>query len=510
MTLMQTQSIVIGLLLVYFLQGCSAFVMSSLLTRTGKYGMVILGNRYFRNSGRQYPKLSSAFQLTSHSVSSLQYHTKKEKQNNSFPFPYHTEVEIEIEDLTNLGCGVGRFTLEDGRQWVIMVPTVLPGERAIVRIFRNHDSYSEADLVQVLRRSVDRVKPQCLHFQSCGGCQYQHMNITAQRHWKKNQIISLLQRIAGIDSGNVTVNPVIGTDHLFNYRSKISPHHQALRPGKPMKIGFQMRSSDVIIDIKQCPIASISINEKYAEFRCQQEKDLENFEAPTESKDTKRKRARGKTLLFREADNNYVTMDTRELITETVNGVQFQFKAGEFFQNNKYVVPLMVDHVLRHAAADDKSSKCRFLVDAYCGSGLFSLCGAQYFDSVYGVEVSQLAVTAAKQNAKSNSITNVEFLAGSSEAIFDQIQHLPPDETVVIIDPPRKGCDSVFLNQLFSFKPRKVVYVSCDPSTQARDAKFFLENNYEIVDVTPFDLFPQTRHIENIIVFRQKNFTVTN
>lgn len=423
------------------------------------------------------------------------------KKFNAFPFPYHFELEICIEDVTNLGMGIGRAVLDNGDRWVIMVPTVLPGEIVKVRIYRNHDSYSEADLLSIIKASDDRIEPLCRYFQSCGGCQYQHMNITAQRKWKKNQVISLLQRIGRLNVRNdtssvindgLTVNDVVGSDHLFYYRAKMTPHYGVPNPSKPMKIGFQKKNSNIIVDVDHCPIASKAINKKYAEARQSLLDMIQN-----NNKTFKR----GATMLFREADNNYVSVDPREMVTQTVNKIKFEFKAGEFFQNNPHVLSLMVDHVLRQASSS-KDGLCRYLVDAYCGSGLFSLCAAHLFQSVYGVEVSQLAVDAAKRNAEINNIGNAHFVCGSSEAIFDQIVSLPGNETVVIIDPPRKGCDMVFLSQLFDFKPKRIIYVSCDPATQARDTKHILENGYSVEDITPFDLFPQTRHIENVITYK--------
>lgn len=193
--------------------------------------------------------------------------------------------------------------------------------------------------------------------------------------------------------------------------------------------------------------------------------------------------------------------DHREMISQRVNGVLFRFKAGEFFQNNHYVLPIMVNYVLSKASGDG----CIHLIDAYCGSGLFSLCGSKFFETVTGVEVSELAVNAAKASAKENDIDNANFLCSSSEGIFKHVKHLPADKTCVVIDPPRKGCDELFLRQLFEFSPRKVVYVSCDPGTQARDAQSIVQAGYDIRDCTPFDLFPQTRHIENVISFIKKD-----
>ena len=197
--------------------------------------------------------------------------------------------------------------------------------------------------------------------------------------------------------------------------------------------------------------------------------------------------------------------DFRATIRQDVCGYKFEFKAGEFFQNNAYLLPSMVEHVRELAVGHG----CRFLVDTYCGSGLFSICLSSAFDAVSGVEVSELAVKAARHNAELNGITNADFLCASSEAIFSSggkegagLSAYTADETVVIIDPPRKGCDGVFLAQLFAFRPKKLIYVSCDPATQARDARIIVEEGgYRAVACTPFDLFPQTRHIENVMAF---------
>ncbi|RYH26441.1 class I SAM-dependent RNA methyltransferase [archaeon] len=188
----------------------------------------------------------------------------------------------------------------------------------------------------------------------------------------------------------------------------------------------------------------------------------------------------------------------RKTITQSVMGLKFKVKAGEFFQSNPHVLPSLIDHVCKQAVGP---GDCRYLIDTYCGSGLFALSSAGQFETVYGVEISALAIASAKENAHINNITNTQFLQGLSTAIFQTVSHLNPAQTVVVIDPPRKGCDDKFLTQLFAFRPKRLVYVSCDPSTQARDAMAIVASGYKIVDITPFDLFPQTRHIENVISF---------
>ena len=430
--------------------------------------------------------LSRKFSSNSCRMSNFRLRSQKTapKKFSAFPFQYHEELIVTIEDVTNLGLGVARAKIADGQSWVVMVPLVLPGETVKVSIHRNNKNYSEADLVEVLEPSQDRVMPLCKYFSECGGCQYQHMSIDAQRMWKREQVSSLLEKIGGIE--NVEVDQAIGTsDHLYGYRAKLTPHYNAPRSSNDLKVGFQKRGTRIIVDIDKCVIATPDINNKYANIRS------------TLNEAVKLKLPKnGATLLFRECDEGIIT-DQRASVSHTLGDIKFYFKAGEFFQNNYHVLPLLVDYVVQVAQGDG----CNRLIDAYCGSGLFALSASKYFESVSGVEVSEIAVNAAIETAKLNGITNSEFLCGSSENIFSKVSHLPADQTVIILDPPRKGCDEVFLNQLVSFRPKKIVYVSCDPATQARDAKFVVSNGYSIQKVQPFDLFPQTRHIENVITF---------
>jgi 23S rRNA (uracil1939-C5)-methyltransferase/tRNA (uracil-5-)-methyltransferase len=175
-----------------------------------------------------------------------------------------------------------------------------------------------------------------------------------------------------------------------------------------------------------------------------------------------------------------------------------RFLARDFFQNNPFIVPSLLAHVRAQTAADG----ARFLVDAYCGSGLFALGAAGAFERVTGVEISASSVEFARANAVANGIANASFQVGDAAAIFSGLD-FPSGETAVVIDPPRKGCDEGFLDQLLAFGPRTVVYVSCDPATQMRDLKRFLAAGYALAAVQPFDLFPQTRHLECVITLRR-------
>jgi tRNA (uracil-5-)-methyltransferase len=226
-----------------------------------------------------------------------------------------------------------------------------------------------------------------------------------------------------------------------------------------------------------------------------------------------------------DTDPEPVTVHHKTYLTTRVRGLEFSYLAGNFFQNNLYVLPLMVDHVLIHAAtvtgsiiANDNTDNVdsvstatmtTHLVDCYCGSGLFAISAAaaehaDNLESIVGIEINDRAVLEATNNAIKNNVSaKCQFVAATAEGIFDQIQDFPRDTTCTILDPPRKGCSQDFLTQLFQFGPAKIVYMSCDPSTQARDAQDMVAAGYTITSVQPFDLFPQTRHIECLMVLER-------
>ncbi len=392
------------------------------------------------------------------------------------PFDYHHELELRVETLTNLGQGLGRI---DG--WVVMVPFALPGELVRVRIYRNHKNYSDADLLEVLEPSPDRVEPKCALFGRCGGCQYQNLAYPAQLAWKRDQVRELLQHLAGLD--DVNVEPVIGSPRQFGYRSKITPHFQKPREGKIGPIGFLHAAKRFeIVDVPACPIASEAIGAKLGEIREKVRAKAESFR-------------KGATLLLRETAGGGVLTDPHEICEETVGELKFRFPAVDFFQNNPSILPAFVDYVRKCAAA----SQTRFLIDAYCGSGLFALSCAADFEAVTGVEVSEGSIAWARENAQLNGIQNATFHLGSAESIFKTANGAVPAQTVVVIDPPRKGCSAEFLDQLFAFSPKAVVYVSCNPATQMRDLRRFTTAGYALKSVQPFDLFPQTRHLECVM-----------
>ena len=400
-------------------------------------------------------------------------HQRPPKKFVPHPFEYHQEIEVEIQSLTNLGSGVARV---DG--WVVFVPFSLPGEIVKARVFRNDKNCSHADLIEVVKPSPDRVQPGCPLFGECGGCQYQHLAYDQQLAWKTRQVGELMKHMAAIE---FPVNDCLSSDQVWNYRSKITPHFEKEKDGQLGPIGFLAygRRSQ-LVDVPQCPIAMDSINAALPEIRADLRANPQRFK-------------RGATVLLRATDGRIET-NPKATATETVGELTFQFLAGDFFQNNPFILPLFTGYAAKQAVAGG----AKYLVDAYCGSGLFALTLAKHFEKVSGVEVSETSCEWARKNAKANGITNAEFLTASAEAIFDVIS-FPAAESAVLIDPPRKGCTPEFLEQLIAFGPARVVYVSCDPATQVRDLKQLSEGGYALTDVQPFDLFPHTRHLECVM-----------
>jgi 23S rRNA (uracil1939-C5)-methyltransferase/tRNA (uracil-5-)-methyltransferase len=464
---------------------------------------------------------------------------RKKKRFNDQPFRYHEEIELDIHTLTNLGAGLGRVALPGDAgatpAWVVMVPYALPGERIRARVFRNHKNYSEADLLEILTPSPRRIAPRCPLFGRCGGCQYQNLEYAGQLAWKRRHVEELLRHMAGIE---FPVSPVIGSPRQYVYRSKITPHFNtpkpatfdptapklttsnpvalnpaapeptapelaALEPATPnlatpnpaapepaataeFPIGFLRQGTRFdLLDVPRCDIATDAINARLPEVR-----------AAVRARAAAGGFARGATLLLRDAGGE-VTTDHDRVITERVGDITLHFLARDFFQNNPGILPAFTGYIRAQAAAPG----ARHLVDAYCGSGLLALTAARAFERVSGIEISETSIRFARENAAANNITNATFRAGDASAIFARLD-FPPCDTVVVIDPPRKGCDEKFLTQLLAFAPRAVVYVSCDPATQMRDLARFTAHGWKLTAVQPFDLFPQTRHLECVITLQ--------
>jgi 23S rRNA (uracil1939-C5)-methyltransferase/tRNA (uracil-5-)-methyltransferase len=323
------------------------------------------------------------------------------------------------------------------------------------------------------------VEPGCALFGTCGGCQYQHLSYDKQLAWKTRQIRELLKHMAGEER---EVNPCASSEQIWNYRSKITPHFEKPVDGVIKEIGFlKVGRRMEILNVPNCPIAMREINDALPEVHA-------------DVRANGRLYKRGATILLR-ATEGRVERDPKAIAREEIAGVKFDFVAGEFFQNNPFILEKFTGYVGEKAL----EGGARYLVDAYCGAGLFGLCLANRFEKVMGVEVNEAGARWAANNVALNGFENVSILQADAEEIFAKID-TPPEETAVVIDPPRKGCSPEFLAQLVSYGPQRIVYVSCDPATQVRDYKILREAGYALTEVQPFDLFPHTRHVECVMI----------
>ena len=360
-------------------------------------------------------------------------------------------LTLRIEDLAFGGEGVGRA---DG--FVVFVPFVAVGETVEVEITERKAHYARARLLQVLEPSPDRVDPACAHYGRCGGCQYQHLRYEAQLRVKHKQVTDLLQRIGGIDPS--VVQPVVPCPRPYGYRNRIMVRSQWNKPERRMNVGFLRWDCGLVEDVQECKIAEPEINEQLQHVRAH---------PPPKS---------GLKVVLRLPPADWVV------------------PPDSFFQNNFHLLPELV-RTVREAVT---RSGARYLVDLYCGVGFFALELAGCVQRFIGVEYDRRAVTAARENARRRNITNGSFLAGRVEEWLPQIlQEMPAGQSVFLVDPPRKGLTPEAVQMLLQARPRALIYVSCHPATLARDLKALRDDgSYELVRVTPLDMFPQTQHVE--------------
>jgi 23S rRNA (uracil1939-C5)-methyltransferase len=406
-------------------------------------------------------------------------------------------IELDITTVAFGGDGIGRID-----NFVVFVPFVLEGERVEAEIVEVKKRYATADLVRVITPSPLRVEPRCSYYMLCAGCQYQHVDYAHQLELKRNQIRDIFQRIGGITEP--PIEPVVASPGSYGYRNKIVVHG----PGKP---GFWTVRGRSIIAVDRCQIAREEINQKLAEVGAQHAVPLQDKHL------TIRCNSEGQVWTFVESRTGILpvphpeNMDERvgspfHEVTETILGKTLCVPVGSFFQVNRDVIELALEHTRKVFAV----SGCKVLVDAYCGVGLFALMLADLAGQCYGIEVDAKAIAAANANAQRLGLTNCDFYVGKTDRLlFYTLRQCQPrseqgklDETCLILDPPRSGCGKLVLKTLRDQKPRKIIYVSCAPPMLARDIKELTAAGYVLERVTPFDMFPQTAHCEAVAELR--------
>lgn len=447
----------------------------------------------------------------------------------------NNDYEVDIIDINHDGQGVGKID-----KYTVFVDGVLVDERVKIKLIKANKTYGYGKLLEVIRKSENRIEPLCKVSNRCGGCNICHVEYQKQLEYKTNLVRQNLKRIGNID---VEVNDTIGVDNPYNYRNKAQfPVRQI---GNEVKIGFYAKNSHNVISSDDCKIQDDIINKVkdvvfdfiknnnisgYNEETKQgtirhilvrvgkitrevmvvlvlNDNNLNNKEILVEMLIKKIPNIASIIVNVNKKDTNVILGDKsttiwgKDYIEDYINEQKFRISAKSFYQVNPKQTEVLYNKALEFAGLTGKET----VFDLYCGIGTITLCLTKKAKFVYGVEIVPDAVKNAKENAKINDIQNVEFIEGKSEEIIPSMYKEGIRADVVVVDPPRKGCDNALLDTLIDMKPNKIVYVSCNPSTLARDLKILVENNFEVKKVQPVDMFPMSMHVETVVLMTKKN-----
>jgi 23S rRNA (uracil1939-C5)-methyltransferase len=439
-------------------------------------------------------------------------------------------LEVTIDDLAFGGEGVGRL---DG--YVVFVRGGLPGDRLWVQVTETRARYARAQIEAVLARSPHRVDPPCPYFGRCGGCRLQHLDYPTQLAFKEKQVRDCLERLG--DVGDFELRPILPAPEPYGYRNKME-FTVAGATGQPVIGLHEADRYDAVLDIERCLLQSETMNALLDETRRQArglrlpvwdgvtEQGLLRFVSLREGRRTgdamvnlvaaspdlerlgpvaeavkARVPATASVVLNVNAKKASVAVGTeehvllgRDHITESLGGLIFQVSANSFFQTNTAQAERLF--ALVEAACEPGGDE--ILVDLYSGTGAISLLLARHYRHVYGIEIAAAAVADAVRNARANGIDNCTFLAGEVRHVLPALIAQGVHAETVVADPPRAGFHPKALTALAALAPARIVYVSCNPSTLARDVGDLVRRGYRLEWVQPVDMFPQTPHIEAI------------
>lgn len=425
--------------------------------------------------------------------------------------------KIKITSLGHSGEGIGTL---NGLK--VFVEGVLPEEEVDIEITARKKNYALAKCLKIITPSVERILPSCPVFGSCGGCQLMHLSYQGHLKAKKERVEAAFHRIARLPG--VVVAEVIPSPATSHYRNKIQLPF--FWDGKKMQVGLYRKNTHEIIPVSSCQIhckigekvlahvlellpdrelpfrhllirSSLFSSESLVIFVTYRsaKKDLLPFAKKLLGSCSEVKGVleninpkEGNTIL----GNDFVPILGEQAIYERVLGKTFKISAGAFFQVNTSVAEMIYLKAIEFANLNKEDC----VIDAFCGSGPFALIAAPLVKKVIGIEVVPQAIQDAKENALNNNITNAEFYAGLAEKLLPQIKKAD----VIFLNPPRKGCEYSLLSCIAKMPIRSIVYISCDPATLARDVAILLPLGFELKKIQPFDLFPQTMHVETVVL----------
>lgn len=435
-------------------------------------------------------------------------------------------IEIIITDLSNTGDGVGRF-----QELVVFVPDTVPGDRALVRLLHVKAKYAHAKVHQLLQPSPHRVRPSCIVADKCGGCQWQHINYEYQLLAKHDQVVQAIQRIGGFV--NQKVDPVLTTAAPLGYRNKATYPLGTSSTGQ-VQAGYYQKGSHQLVNLNQCPVQDLRLNPLLAEVkqdiqqRGWQIYDEQKHQGLIRHLSLRIGRRTGEmllTLVVKDWNLPGIEQQAQQWLqrypllvgvclnrnshrTNAIFGGQTRCLAGVPYLREKFadlefkvrpdtffqVYTETAEALLQIITSELNLQGQELLVDAYCGIGTLTLPLAKQVRQAIGLELQPEAVQQAIVNAQHNQINNVTFQVGAVEKLLPKMDIIPD---VLLLDPPRKGCDRTVIEALLSSKPSRIVYVSCKVATLARDLKLLCQNGqYTIARIQPADFFPQTAHVE--------------
>lgn len=443
------------------------------------------------------------------------------------PVTKNDRLSVYVEDLTHDGAGVAKV---DG--YPLFIKEALPGETVTVHVLKTLKSYGFAKLVSIEEKSADRIDAPCPVFEICGGCQLQHLSYEGQLKYKEKVVRDAMARLGKLP--DVPVHPVKGMDNPWRYRNK-SQIPFGLDDGRVVAGFYQPRShriADTDICLIQTPEADILMASLKRNL---QDMGIEPYEEKTHrgmlrhvvlrkgrvtgelmvvlvTKKKKFPQAERAVEAIRAAlpdvtsimqnvnpektnvifGNDTINLWGKDIIEDRIGDVRFEISARSFYQVNPEQTEVLYGQALDYAGLTGSET----VIDAYCGIGTISLFLAQRAKFVMGVEIVPQAIEDAKRNADLNGFTNTLFEAGPAEEVIPRWYKDGKEADVLVVDPPRKGCDEALLQTMLEQQPERIVYVSCNPATLARDLRILEDGGYRTQEVQPVDMFPQTTHVE--------------
>lgn len=440
-------------------------------------------------------------------------------------------IEVTITGLGSSGEGVGKV-----KGFTFFVPGALPGERVSAAVTVVKKSYGQAHLDKILVPSPDRVNPPCPVYKACGGCQLQHLSYEAQLKLKRQTVIDALERIGHFKG--INVNPTLGAKTPWNYRNKMQVPAAEGRKHE-LLIGCFAQGTHRVINVETCQIQDENNNRIASVVR----RWMQQYHIPALDEDARTgivRHVMGRVgvntgevmaVLITNTDRvphlkqlaamlkkeipGFVTLvqniNTRHtnvimgpkskiiygpgFIHDRLGNLTFAISPLSFFQVNTRQAEVLYETALHYASLTGKEN----VIDLYCGTGTITLFLAQKASHALGIEIVAPAIKDAWKNAQQNNIKNSEFICGDAAKELPRLvkEGIRPD--VIVLDPPRAGCDPKVLKAILAVKPQRVVYVSCGPASLARDAAILHEGGYKIRQVQPVDMFPQTAHVETVV-----------